>query len=358
MTKWLSFAAAALLAVSLASPASAQWRRPHPGPHATRGAHDLARSARRVARLAAHEPSARRFARVVERLADAAAHDTRDRRLARLYRRARRALVTGRGQPSDALLDAWDDVVVAARGLRDDRDRPRPRPRPGRTAWEVEGTIERTPFRFVARDLDELERSCASFVSAIDTRWVDDVTVGDRRARHRSGYWDANGICSVVILNASPRRPSPVLVQGTIEDRVPFAVRGDAATARRLLAHHLPRVTRTMRVDDLVVGDRRYRNGPSYWSPAQITAIVTSQLPGDGHRGRRYTTRGTIERVAFSFSGASAQAVQSQCRAFVSAAVTDRIDDLEVDGRRLRNRRNYWSVDEVCRLIATQARPG
>lgn len=285
MRHWILTAAALLLCLAPLREASAQQAHIQP-----RSRGSLADAAQQLASLAAQEAPNDPVARVSQRLANAAARGDQ-RRAQRLYGRTRRALHRMRQEPSDRLLDAWDQVVVVQhRGPRHHGPVTRPRPRPApRASHTVQGAFESTPFRFVASTLDELDQQCLQFVSAIDTRFVDDVTIGSARMRNAASYWDAPALCSLVVLNASPTHGGRALATGSIEG-IPFSVYGSLSEATWLLSTHVPRLTRTMRVDDLVIDGRAYRNGPSYWNPQQIASMISSQLaPEVGYRQRRVT---------------------------------------------------------------------
>lgn len=284
MRQWIFAAGTLLLCLAPLTHASAQ---SHVRPRVDGS---LAAATQHLAALAAREAPDDPIARVSRRLANAAArHD--QRRVERLYRRARRTLYRMHHEPSDRLLDAWDRVVVLRhRGRRHHGSYARPRPRPAPVAsHSVQGTFERTPFRFVASSLEELDQQCLQFAGAIGTRRMDDVTIGSRRIHNAASYWDAQALCSLVVLNATPTHGARRLASGSIEG-IPFSVYGSPSEASWVLSTHVPRLTRTMRVDDLVIDGRSYRNGPSYWSPEQIASIISSQMaPQPGYRQRGVT---------------------------------------------------------------------
>lgn len=344
---------------ALGGAASAQYRPPPPVPPRA----DLVSATQRLAQQAAVEAPHSRFARVAQRLAMTAAgsgtpHERTE--LDRVYVRARRMLVTDRQlAPSEALLDAWDDVVAGYAPLRRVAPAPvpprPPAPGPIYGAYTFEGRFEQAPVQLAGRTLEELEQQCLRFVSAIDARYVDDVTIGTRSVRNGPSYWDAQALCSIVVLNATTERSyAPVHTSGSIEG-VPFSVHGTRDVVARIIEQHVPRLTRTMHVDDVEILGRQYRNGPSYWTPQQIASLIVAQLP-PGAYGSRYGAQGRIEEVAFSFQGGDAAQIESQCRAFVGAAVTGWIDDIEIDGRQLRAEYGYWNPEQACQIIATQSR--
>jgi hypothetical protein len=331
-----------------------------------RPTHELASATRVLAEQAARE-SRGRFARAAQRLAQEATQvggyggDTS--RFEEMYVRTRRMLFARdfEGAPSDALLDAWERVAVSYAPIRRAAPMPMPQPHPvppQPAVYEFEGRFEQTPVRLTGRTLDELDASCIQFTSAIDTRYVDDVMIGSQSVRNGPSYWDASALCSIAVLNASTRLSyAPVRATGSIEG-VPFAVHGTRDAIDRVLRTHVPRLVRTLRVDDVTINGQTYRNGPSFWNAEQIVAIIASQLPGGTPTTQHLSARGRIERTAFFFNAHDARELESQCLSFVPAAVTDWIDELEIEGRTLRNPSGYWDAAQVCRIISTQARQG
>ncbi len=335
---------------------------------APRRGDDLATATQRLAQQAAAEPGGR-FARVARELAREAPAvrgrpDTRGR-FDQLYVRARRLLVSERAQPSEALLDAWDAVVASYAPLRRvAAPVPLPQePPPPSIVYSFQGSFERTPVQLAGRTLDELDRSCLTFVSAIETRMVDDVTMGTQQVHNGPGYWDAQALCSIAVLNASgPQTFAPALARGSIEG-VPFSVDGSRDDVARILQTHIPRVVRQMRVDDVELNGQQYHNGPTFWSAEQIVSLIVAQLGGGGRplpppppRGRPWSAQGSIENIPFSFTSPSQQDMDTQCRAFVASAVTDWIDDIQIDGRSLHNGSGWWTAEQACQIISTQSR--
>jgi hypothetical protein len=274
--------ALALSIPALASAQPQQFRHPPP-----RDDHDLVNATNALAQQAQAESPNGRFARVAQRLAQEAwqAHQSRDMsRFETIYVRARRtvAVSDGHQQPSDALLDAWDRVVAVYAPMRRGAQPPRPMPPrpmpPAQTTYRFEGRFEQTPVSLTGRSLEELEAACLQFTSAIDTRYVDDVTIGNQAVRNGPSYWDAPALCSIVSLNATTQLRIAPTVTGSIEG-LPFSITGSREVVERALRTHLPRVVRGMQVDDVTINGRAYRNGPSYWSAEQITALIVSQLP-------------------------------------------------------------------------------
>lgn len=361
----LALALSALSSIALAQPGTPR----RPGP-------DLAWVTQRLAQQAAMEAPRGRFTRVAQQLAaDAPAVQTRQHpqalaRFDQLYVRARRLLIDDRARPSDALLDAWDELVVSYAPMRrfaPPQEPNLPPPPPPQALYSFQGSFEQTPVQLTGRTLEELDQSCIRFTSAIDTRTIDDVTIGSQRVHNGPSYWDARALCSIVVLNASaPSDFAPVHATGSIEG-IPFAVHGTRDVVARIIEQHVPRVVRGMQVDDVELNGQRYRNGPSFYRAEQIVSLIVAQLPGGPQpippgprplppRGP-LGAQGTIESVPFSFTGRSAAEIQTQCRAYVASAVSEWIDDIQIDGRPLHNASGWWNVDQVCEIIGNQARP-
>jgi hypothetical protein len=268
---WISFAVVLLLTLSAAA-ASAQ-RRPMP-------LADFRDATQRLAQQAALEAPRSQLARAARQLASVSS--VRGPELERAYLYARRMLVSDRQiQPSDALLDAWDDVAASYAPIRHRAPMPTPPP-PVHGSYSFEGRFEQTPVRLSGRTLEELEQQCLRFTGAIDTRNVDDVTIGTRSVRNGPSYWDAQALCSIVVLNASTARSyAPVHTNGSIEG-IPFAVSGTRDVVEQVIARHVPRLARSMRIDDVEILGQHYRNGPSYWSGEQVVSMIVAQLPPGG----------------------------------------------------------------------------
>ncbi len=364
----------ALLALGVAAPAAAQ------GPFARRGP-QLAAVTQQLAGRAAVERPGSRFARVTARLAQAASTPARGR-FDTLYVRARRLLVSERGAPpSDGLLDAWDAVVATYAPIRPRNPAVGPNVPPRRSpwqpsgAWSFQGSFEQTPVQLSGATVQQLEQSCLRLARSLDTSAVDDANIGGRNVHNGPGYWNAQALCSMVVLNATPAQPvGPAHVSGSIEG-IPFSVYGTRAGIEQLLATHVPRLVSGMQVDDIELNGQHYRNGPSYWNPQQIVSLIVAQLapaaqprpmppgrrgpgrrgPGRRGRGRPYAVQGTIENIPYTFTGPSAQQIDAQCQSFVSSAVTDWIDDIQINGRNLHNNSGWWNAQQVCEIISNQA---
>lgn len=287
-------------------------------------------------------------------------------RLLEHHRRARRALVSSPRPPSDALLDAWDDVTIALRETGHLARRPRPEPHrpyqpppPPPPVYSFDGSFENMPVHFAGATPAAVHQACEQWASHARLHHVDDVTIGRRRHHLSAGYFTASQLCGIVALNArAAGEHHGVTLEGRVEGAVPFHLSGAPHEVRATVRTFLPIAVGNLRVDDVSIGQRRFHQSYGYWSGAQLAELVAANLePIEGqHRG--LVARGRIEQTPFVFVAQDSAELQRACSAFVRSVITENVDDVTVGGRHQHNGPGYWNEAEVCMIVASMAQAG
>jgi hypothetical protein len=189
---------------------------------------------------------------------------------------------------SDDVLDSWDRVVVAFQ--RSAGSRPRPGTGHGHGhggRWGghasrgvyFQGSFEATPVSLYAADADSLRRECLAYVDRVQPSYVDDVDVFGTRYRNGPSYWNRDQLCNLAAANARSLSPSSraVTIEGTIEE-TPFHFEGSPIEVLNAIRTIVPGLVGRDNIDDVVVNGRPHHNGPSFWRPEEVAALIEQGL--------------------------------------------------------------------------------
>jgi hypothetical protein len=171
------------------------------------------------------------------------------------------------------------------------------------------------------------------------------------------GTYGHGEVGAYTLLLRDEQTPAPI-VPTMVEVRARFEsndVAFSGVDARAVYAQcqsHMASVGGMDWVDDVVLDGQPFRNTFGYWTPDQLCALVASRVVDPD---ARWLAAGSIEDTPFQFSGATREAIQSQCTWFLSAFDDLWIDDIEVNGVTRRNDFGYWEAPEACMAISSLA---
>lgn len=194
------------------------------------------------------------------------------------YRELRRALFAR--QLPDNVLDSWD-LVVVARSRRNIQvnppyDRPTyPPTYPPQRGVYFQGSFETTPVSLYAENAEGIRRECLAYVDRVRPSSVDDIDIFGTRYRNGPAYWNRDQLCSLAAANARSLTPrqGTITVQGTIES-TPFYFEGAPMEVLSAIRTLVPGLVGRDQIDDVTVNGQRYHNGPSYWRPEEVAALI------------------------------------------------------------------------------------
>ena len=216
-----------------------------------------------------------------------------------------------------------------------------------------QGSFEEMDVYFSGDDADAVYQDCDNFLTMSGgASYVDDITIFGTAHHNGPSYWGQQELCSIVALNVQPQSGSfTALLEGQIEDGVPFSVGGTIEDVRNRLATYIPMVAGSY-VDDLNINGVVHHNGPSYWNAEAIVAILSYNIE---QPGMPVVARGNVEETPFAFAGWTRDDIQTQCIDFVDTIGTSYLDDVVVNGTARHNGPSYWSSAEVCMIVSSLA---
>jgi len=297
------------------------------------------------------------------------------------YRDLRRRLFAYGNRLDEAFLDVSDELAFQVRMARVDGGNwpgpnpgplpppppplPPPPPAPPSVAsYLFDGALESAAVRFQGTP-EQVYAQCVQFIRAMRLTHIDDLRLpGGAAVRNGGSYWSEDAACSIAVLNMQPLNVQAPSTTGRAED-LPFHVTGDL---RNIIATYLPRALAGNNfVDDLVIDGRPYRNGGGYWSAAEATQLVLSQLggvvlptppPQPPVPQIRLMVEGNVDGQPFRFAASSAPEVDAMCRNFFATRGLTIARQITLDGQTLVQRgRRPWDVSGACQLITSRARP-
>ncbi len=335
-----------------------------------RGLTDVAQSAAQLERIARRGLAGR------PRSADAQLRD-----LETNYRDLRRRLFAHGSRLDEAFLDVADELAFQVRMARIDSGSwpgpnpgplpppplppppPPPPPPPNVASYLFDGALENSAVRFQGTP-EQVYGQCVQFIRAMRLTNIDDLRLpGGVAVRNGGSYWSEDAACSIAVLNMQPLNVQGPSTTGRAED-LPFRVTGDL---RNIIATYLPRALAGNNfIDDVVIDGRPYRNGGGYWSAAEATQLVLSQLggvvvptpPQPPAPQIRLRVEGDVDRQPFRFAASSAPELDAMCRNFFAVRGLSMARQITLDGQALVQRgRRPWDVSGACQLITSRARP-
>ncbi len=223
------------------------------------------------------------------------------------------------------------------------------------SGWSFVGRLETTDVRFEGATLDDVAAACRSFVgNARSLGMVDDITAEGVRARNTMSWWSPEAMCAIVALNATPDDPRLLLTLAGEIEGVPFALWGDAATARATASRWLPVALADTNIDDVLISGRSHHNTGGWWTAQQAAAMVGWNLLDPA---AAWEAIGNIEGVPFALAGPDASDIGTQCRRMWAEVLDGEwIDDIEVNGQSRHNTGGWWQADEGCMIVSSLAR--
>lgn len=216
-----------------------------------------------------------------------------------------------------------------------------------------QGSFEEMDVYFSGDDADAVYRDCDNFLtSSGGANYVDDITIFGTTHHNGPSYWGQQELCAIVALNVQPQSGSfTALLEGQIEDGVPFSVGGTIDDVRDRLTTYIPMVASSY-VDNLNINGVVHHNGPSYWNADAIVAILSYNIE---QPGMPVVARGNLEETPFVFAGWSRDDIQTQCVDFVDTIGSTYLDDVVVNGTARHNGPSYWNSTEVCMIVTSLA---
>jgi len=291
------------------------------------------------------------------------------------YRDVRRRLFAYGNRLDEAFLDVSDELAFQVRMARVDGGNlpgpnpgppppPPPPPPPSVASYLFDGAVEDSAARFQGTP-EQVYAQCVQFIRAMRLTHIDELRLpGGVAVRNGSSFWSEDATCSIAVLNMQPLNVHAPSTTGHAED-LPFRVTGDL---RNIIATYLPRALAGNNfVDDLVIDGRPYRNGGGYWTAAEATQLVLSQLgggvlptppPQPPVPQIRLMVEGNVDGQPFQFAASSAPELDGVCRNFFATRGLPIARQITLDGQTLVQRgRRPWDVSGACQLIASRARP-
>jgi hypothetical protein len=269
ITRVFAFSAVALGALGAQAQDSAQFER-------------LARAAEHAHVIAHREAPRTTFTAEVQELARAAEQYRATEpspvlwmRLNAIYRGARRAMLASEVRPSDALLDAWDEVVVAW-----NRIGPRP-PVPPTAVVPGLHFRGRTGYRDIVaygRNHEELFADCERQMLAQGPAIGSDLRIGGTPVATRRRGVTPDLVCSIAVLSSTyvGATARQELLHGQI-GQVPFTLRAPMTEAREIVYRYVPMIVEGMRVRRIMIEGRGFVNYRGY-TPAGAVSLLDDEL--------------------------------------------------------------------------------
>jgi len=185
----------------------------------------------------------------------------------------------------------------------------------------------------------------------------DELVFAERRLERRFERSPAPGPVAGPPPPPPPPRAAPSLVfEGSFE-QTPVRFVGTSAAEIHGQCVSFMGAARIGQIDDINIFGAPFRNQPSYWDPDALCSIAVLNTRIAGRPGP--SLNGTAEDVPFSVPG-DPETVRATILTYLPRALRGaQIDDLVIEGRRMRNQAGYWSGQEVAQLVASSiaARP-
>lgn len=192
------------------------------------------------------------------------------------YRRARRALLQRNLRPSEALLDAWDGVVVAF--AHADRRAPQPPVAEAPAHFEMRLRVGTSDVHARGRTPDELFEECRRYVVGSRMPIAGPIVIDGQTALRPRRPLSVDAVCSIGVLGARAIGAAPPeLLTGSL-GTIPLTLRGPLDTARALVSRYVPMVLAEVRVRSITLAGRRYLRVPRFTGTDAVQLIDAELL--------------------------------------------------------------------------------